>query len=188
MTSLQQPYGVFPPEIWLHILKSCSTTSLKNLSLTSKSFYLLSSDQLLHTLVLGQNTISTCVLPPSLHNATVIKDAALFNHLVLDYRHLHWYKAVKTVFVVRAKRLWVTRRSALPLICYYITWWFKPEDKKMHTWKPWVMEQPTVMLWVPEIWPVRHPIMLDLKTDIFVGTKPSRPCLWCGGRDCGSLG
>ena len=163
--AVQQPYGVFPPEIWLHILKSCSTTFLKNLSLTSKSLYLLSSDQLLHTLVLGQNTISTCVLPPSLHNATVIKDAALFNHLVLDYRHLRWYNAVKTVFVAWGKRLWVIRRSDLPLVCYYITYWYKPMDKMMHKWKPWVKEQPTVRLWVPEIWPVRHPIMLHLKDE-----------------------
>lgn len=158
MASFQ--YGVFPPDIWLVILQSCSTTSLKTLCLTNKSLYALSSEQLLHTLVLGQNILGTCSpLDPSLVNATLVKDPAAFCRAVLENKYLRWHRAVKTVFVVWGKHLYVTRISALPLVCYYITWTHAPRDLVKYTWKVWVKTPAVVTLWSPEVWPVKHAIM-----------------------------
>lgn len=160
--ALQQPSGVFPPDIWLHILESCSTTSLKNISLTSKTLHGLALEQLIQTLVLGQNILGTCTLNPSLTNATLIKDPAAFCRAVLENKHLRWYRAVKTVFVVWGDRLYVIRVSALPLVCYYITWKYAPKDLVKYTWKVWVKTPATVTLWSPRMWPVKHAIMHTL--------------------------
>ncbi|KAH0153732.1 hypothetical protein KCU67_g9344, partial [Aureobasidium melanogenum] len=103
--TFQQPSGVFPPDIWLEILQWCPTTSLKNLCLTSKTLHSLASEQLIQTLVLGQNILGTYSLSPSLNNATLVKDPAAFCRAVLENKHLRWFRAVKTVFVVWGKRL-----------------------------------------------------------------------------------
>lgn len=160
--ALQRPSGVFPPDIWLQILQSCSTKSLKNISLASKTLHGMASEQLIQTLVLGQNILGTCTLDSSLTNATLIKDPAAFCRAVLENKHLRWYRAVKTVFVVWGERLYVVRVSALPLVCYYITWKYAPKDLVKYTWKVWVKTPATVTLWSPDMWPVKHAIMHTL--------------------------
>ncbi|CAD0106292.1 unnamed protein product [Aureobasidium uvarum] len=162
----KQPYGVFPPELWLEITKQCPTRSLKTLALTNKYLHAISSDQLLRTVILlGENSLGEFKLDPSLDKATLIKDPATFNRLVLEHRSLRWYKAVKTVFVVKNERLYVTRRSALPLVCYYITWHYAPRELVKYTWKVWVKSPIVVTLWPPETWPFKHSAMPRLEGD-----------------------
>jgi hypothetical protein len=153
------PYGFFPPEIWLLIMKDCPTSSVKNLARTSKKMHKLAMSQLLETVVLGQGLLGRYTLPEALDNATMISDPALFATSILNHKQLYWYKAVKTVFVVFRSGLYVTRRSALPLVCRHITARFGPqEDLESYKWMTWTRQKVIVTLWLPGTWMVEHPI------------------------------
>jgi hypothetical protein len=162
----QPSYEVFPPEIWLLILRECPTSSLKNLAQVDKPLHALASDQLLRTVVLGQGTLGHCVLDKTLDNATVIKDPAAFSALVLNHKQLRWYKVTKAVFVVYRTSTFVVRLSALPLVCYYITQIFAPEDLDKYKWTVWIPNEKkkVVTLWPLDMWTVKHPIMRTVDT------------------------
>lgn len=172
----EQPYDVFPPEIWLLILRECPTGSLKNLAQVNNTLHALASDQLLRTLVLGQGSIGHCVLDKTLDNATVIKDPAAFSILVLNHKHLRWYKAVKTVFVIYKRTMFVVRLSALPLVCYYITQRHAPKELDKYKWTVWIQRQAVVTLWPLDMWTVKHPVIRNLDTSLhpLVGGSLSR--------------
>jgi len=157
-------YEVLPPEIWLLVLRECPTSSLKNLAQVDKTLHDLASNQLLRTVVLGQGTLGDCVLDKTLDNASVIKDPAAFSTLVLNHKQLRWYKATKAVFVVYRTATFVVRRSALPLMCYYITHHFAPEELDKFKWTIWLQKQKIVTLWPLNMWTVKHPIMGTLDT------------------------
>lgn len=163
---MKPSYEVLPPEIWLLILRDCPTSSLKNLAQVDKTLHDLVSDQLLRTVVLGQGTLGKCVLDKTLDNATVIKDPAAFSALVLNHKHLRWYKVTKAVFVVYRTATFVVRLSALPLMCYYITQTFAPEQLDKFKWTVWLQKRKlvTITLWPVSMWPVNHPIMDTLDT------------------------
>jgi hypothetical protein len=172
----EQPYDVFPPEIWLLILRECPTSSLKNLAQVNNTFHALASDQLLRTLVLGQGSIGHCVLDKTLENATVIKDPAAFSTLVLNHKLLRWYKAVKTVFVVYKRVMFVFRLSALPLVCCYITQRHAPEELDKYKWTVWMQRRAVVTLWPLDMWTVKHPVIRNPDTSLhpLVGGSLSR--------------
>ena len=172
----EQPYDVFPPEIWLLILRECPTSSLKNLAQVNNTFHALASDQLLRTLVLGQGSIGHCVLDETLDNATVIKDPAAFSTLVLNHKHLRWYKAVKTVFVIYKRTMFVVRLSTLPLVCYYITQRHAPEELDKYKWTVWMQRRTVVTLWSLDMWTAKHPVIRNLSTSLhpLVEGCPSR--------------
>jgi hypothetical protein len=159
-----QPYGVFPPEIWLLIMRECSTTSLKSLARTSPSVHSIASDQLLHTLVLGQGTLGRCKLDKALDNATMIRDPAAFSIAVLGHNQLRWYNAVKTVFVVYRSALFVIKLSALPFVCFYITHYYAPQDLDKFKYTLWRRKRVRVTLWAPHLWAAKHPIVRDLES------------------------
>jgi hypothetical protein len=172
----EQPPDVFPPEIWLLTLRECPTSSLKNLAQVNNTFHALASDRLLRTLVLGQGSIGHCVLDKTLDNATVIKDPAAFSTLVLNHKHLRWYKAVKTVFVIYKRTTFVVRLSALPLMCYYITQRHAPEELDKFKWTVWMQRRTVVTLWSLDMWTAKHPVKRNLNTSLhpLVGTFRSR--------------
>jgi hypothetical protein len=63
------------------------------------------------------------------------------------------------VFVVFRSGLYVTRRSALPLVCRHITAQFGPQgDLVSYKWMVWAKKKAIVTLRLPGTWVVRHPI------------------------------
>jgi hypothetical protein len=141
------PFGCFPPEIWLMIMKGCPTPSIKNLARTSKNMNQLAMTQLLDTVVLRQGLLCRHTLPSGLDNATVIGNPALFSTVILNRKQLYWFTAVKTVFMVYRSRLYVVRVSALPLVCHHITARFGPqEDLSSYKWMVWTRKKVIVTL------------------------------------------
>jgi hypothetical protein len=160
------PYGVFPPELWLLIMKDCPTSSVKSLARTSKRMHTLAMTQLLETVVVGQGVLGRCILPTALDNATIISDPARFSTVILNHEQLCWYGAIKTVFVVYRSGLYVIRLSALPLVCRHITARFGPqEDMMSHKWMVWTRKKVIVTLWLPGNWKVRHPVAWELEEE-----------------------
>lgn len=157
-------YEVLPLEIWLLILRECPTSSLKSLAQVDNTLHDLASDQLLRTVVLGKGTLGDCVLDKTLDNATVIRDPAAFSTLVLNHKQLRWYKVTKAVFVVYRTATFVVRLSALPLMCYYITYNFAPEELDKFKWTVWLRKSKVITLWPLDMWKVNHPIMNTLDT------------------------
>jgi hypothetical protein len=159
------PYGVFPPEIWLLILEHCSTSSVKNVARSSKRMHILAMIQLLDTVVVGQGMLGWYTLPEALDNATVISDPAVFATCILNHKHIYWYKAIKTVFVVYRSGLYVIRASDLPLVCHDITARFGPqEDLRRYEWMIWT-KKIVIVLWPAGMWMIGHPIVREMEME-----------------------